>query len=198
MTGCLFTQAVPAPKLERLFVVDLRPGLEVTEEEARGLEEMLARRLGELPGVVSLTRRDLAGELGGTVALGTEYREPGSLTRPVLTLPASLQRLGVQLYLIGELRAFGMTEALAEIGYERHQAQVKLQARLYLAPTGEFIAEAQTEHLFAQSNPNRWRPGIAIGPNEEFRETIEGRASEGAVEKLVKELEASVQKTPWS
>jgi len=178
-------------------VVDLRPGLDVTEEQARGLEEILAERLGELPGIIPFTRRDLARELGGTVALGTEYREPGSLARPVLTLPAQLRDLGIQIYLIGEVHAFGV-ESFGEIGFRRDEAEVNLGVRLYLAPTGEFITEGRTEQLLAQSNTNRWRPGIVIGPNEEFLETLEGRASQGAVDKLTEDLGPALDKTPWS
>jgi hypothetical protein len=196
--GCLFTQTARVPKIERLLVVDLRPDHEVTEEQARGLEHILADRLGELPGIVPLTRRDLTEQLGGTVALGTEYREPGSLARPVLTLPSDLRSIGPQLYLIGELCAFGCAESSGEIGFQRNEAVVKLEARLYLAPTGEFITEAQTEHLFAQSNSNRWRSGIVIGPNDEFLDTLEGRASLGAVERLIESLASAVDRAPWS
>jgi len=197
LAGCLFTQTAPVPKIDRLLVVDLRPGLEVTEEQARGLEEILAERLGELPGIIPLTRRDLARELGGTVALGTEYREPGSLARPVLTLPTQLRDLGIQIYLIGEVHAFGV-ESFGEIGFRRDEAEVNLGVRLYLAPTGEFITEGQTEQLLAQSNTNRWRPGMVIGPNEVFLETLEGRASQGAVDKLTEDLGPAFDKTPWS
>jgi hypothetical protein len=179
-------------------VVDLRPGLEVTEEQARGLEEMLAQRLGELPGIVPLTRRDLVVELGGTVALGTEYREPGSLARPVLTLPAQLRNLGVQIYLIGEVHTFGLSENFGEVGFRRDEAEVSLEVRLYLAPTGEFITETQAKQLLAQSNTNRWRPGMVIGPNAEFLGTLEGRASQGAVDKLADDLAPDFEKTPWS
>ncbi|OGD75565.1 MAG: hypothetical protein A2Y64_05450 [Candidatus Coatesbacteria bacterium RBG_13_66_14] len=198
LAGCLFTQTATAPKIDRLLVVDLRPGLEVTEEQARGLEEMLAQRLGELPGIVPWTRRDLVVELGGTVALGTEYREPGSLARPVLTIPAGLRELGVQIYLIGEVHTFGLSESFGEVGFRRDEAEVSLAVRLYLAPTGEFIAEAQTERLLAQSNTNRWRPGMVIGPNEEFLDTLEGRASQGAVDELAEDLAPDFEKTPWS
>ena len=79
-----------------------------------------------------------------------------------------------------------------------NEAVVKLDARFYMAQTGEFITEEETEHVFAQSNANRWLPGIEIGPNPEFLSTLEGRASRGAVEKLVEGLEPSVNKTPWS
>jgi hypothetical protein len=198
LAGCLFTQTATAPTIDRLLVVDLRPGLEVTEEQARGLEELLARRLGELPGIVPLTRRDLAVELGGTVALGTEYREPGSLARPVLTLPAPLQELGVQIYLVGEVHTFGLSENFGEIGFRRDEAEVSLEVRLYLAPTGEFITETKTEQLLAQSNTNRWHPGMVIGPNEEFLDTLEGRASLGAVNGLAEDLGPAFEKTPWS
>jgi hypothetical protein len=198
LTGCLFTQTATSPTLDRLLVVDLRPGLEVTEEQARGLEEILARRLGELPGIVPVTRRDLARELGGTVALGTEYREPGSLERPVLTLPTPLRELGVQIYLIGEVHTFGLSESFGEIGFRRDEADVSLEVRLYLAPTGEFITETKADQVLAQSNTNRWHPGMVIGPNEEFLDTLEGRASQGAVDKLAEELSPSFEKTPWS
>ncbi len=179
-------------------MVDLRPGLEVTEEQARGLEQMLAKKLGELPGIVPLTRRDLVVALGGTVALGTEYREPGSLERPVLTLPARLRELGVQIYLIGEVHTFGLSENFGEVGFRRDEAEVSLEVRLYLAPTGEFITETQAEQLLAQSNTNRWRLGMVIGPNEEFLGTLEGRASQGAVDKLADDLAPAFVKTPWS
>lgn len=198
LTGCLFTQTAPVPRIDRLLVVDLRPGHGVSEEQARGVEDMLAERISLLAGIVPLTRRDLTQQLGGTVALGEEYREPGSLARPVLTLPPDLQRMCPQLYLIGELRAFGRTEGVGEIGFLRDEAQVRLDARLYLAPTGEFITETETEHLFTQSNSNRWRPGIVIGPNEEFLNTLEGRASQGAVERMVEGLESFVVRAPWS
>jgi|GEM_PF-3600552 len=198
LAGCIFTQTATTPTIDRLLVVDLRPGLEVTEEQARGLEEILARRLGELPGIVPLTRRDLVVELGGTIALGTEYREPGSLARPVLTLPAQLQELGVQIYLIGEVHTFGLSESFGEIGFRRDEAEVGVEVRLYLALTGEFITETKTKQLLSQSNTNRWRPGMVIGPNEEFLDTLEGRASLGAVDKLAEDLGPAFEKTPWS
>ncbi|MCK4593924.1 hypothetical protein KAU45_05435 [bacterium] len=198
LAGCLFIQSAPAPRIDRLLVVDLRPGYGVSEEQASGVENMLAERISLLPGIVPLTRRDLTKQLGGTVALGEEYREPGSLARPVLTLPPDLQRMCPQLYLIGELRAFGRTEGVGEIGFQRDEAVVKLNARLYLAITGEFITEMETEHAYTQSNSNPWRPGIVIGPNEEFLNTLEGRASQGAVERMMEGLESSVVNTPWS
>ncbi len=198
VAGCIFPQTAPVPRIDRLLVVDLRPGHGVSEEQARGVEDMLAERISLLTGIVPLTRRDLTEQLGGTVALGEEYREPGSLERPVLTLPPDLQRMCPQLYLIGELHAFGRTEGIGEIGFLRDEALVRLDARLYLAPTGEFITEMGAEHIFTQSNSNRWRPGIVIGPNEEFLNTLEGRASQGAVERMVEGLEPSVVKAPWS